>query len=141
VGVNTTTGVDLTGGGDAQRVNLIGDPRLSHGERTMARWFKTEAFALPGLGDRGNGARDTVRGPGINNFDVTLFKNVPLKSEHRNLQLRWEIYNIFNHTQWASIDTTPRFNPATGAATNGLFGTATAARAPRMMQIALKFIF
>ncbi len=141
VSVATTTGVDLLGGGDAQRVNLIADPRLSHGERTMARFFKTEAFALPAKGDRGNGARDVVRGPGVNNFDATLFKMIPLKSERRVLQLRWEVYNLLNHTQWRSINTSPIFNPTTGAQTNALFGTATAARSPRMMQVALKFVF
>jgi len=141
VSVATTNGVDLLGGGDAQRINIIADPRVPHGERTMARFFNTAAFALPGKGDRGNGARDVVRGPGVNNFDATLFKMIPLKSERRVLQLRWEIYNVLNHTQWRTINTSPIFNPTTGAQTNALFGTATAARAPRMMQVALKFVF
>ncbi len=141
VNLTTTTGVDLTGGGDSQRINIIADPRIPHGDRNINRFFNTSAFALPGKGDRGNGPRDIIRGPGLNNFDTTLFKNIPLASERRLLQLRWEIYNMFNHTQFSALDTTARFNPATGVQTNGLFGTATAARSPRMMQVALKFVF
>jgi hypothetical protein len=154
ISVTTTTSADMLGGGNsgqvvdgvsgstsAQRANVVSDPHLSHGERGLLRMFNTAAFALPAKGDPGNAARMMVRGPGVNNWDMTMFKNFPLRSEQRSVQLRWEFYNLFNHTQFSSMNTTARFDPATGAQTNGQFGQATAARTPRMMQVSLRFRF
>ena len=138
---STTTGVDLTGGGDGQRINVTGDARLSHGERTVDHMFDTSVFKMSGMNDAGNAARDLYRGPGLINSDVTMFKNFPIRSEKRALQLRWEVYNIFNHTNFSSVDNTARFNPATLAQTNLTFGRATAARNPRLMQVSVRFSF
>ena len=140
VSQSTTTGVDLTGGGDGQRITVLGDPRLPHSEHTVDHMFNTSVFAMSGLNDAGNAARDLYRGPGLINSDVTLFKAFPIK-EKRALQLRWEVYNIFNHTNFSSVDNTARFNPANGAQTNATFGKATAARNPRLMQVSLRFSF
>jgi hypothetical protein len=139
--LSTTSGADLTGGGDGQRVIVTGDPRLAHGERGLLHMFNTSVFASPGLGDPGNAPKDVYRGPGINNWDLTLFKNFPLKSEQRSLQVRWEAYNAFNHTQFSGVDNTARFDSTTGAQVNGLFGTATSARPGRVMQASLRFRF
>jgi hypothetical protein len=141
ISLSTTTGVDLTGGGDGQRVIIRGDPRLPHGERTVDHIFNTSVFALPGKGDRGNAPPDVFRGPGQNNFDMTLFKSIPIKSEQRRLTLRWEIYNLLNHPNFTSVDNTVRYDPATGAQTNARFGKAIAARQPRVMQASVKFTF
>jgi len=103
--------------------------------------FNTAVFVMSGLNDAGNAARDLYRGPGLINSDVTLFKNLPIKSEKRAIQLRWEVYNIFNHTNFSSVDNAARFNPATLAQTNATFGKATAARNPRLMQASLRFSF
>jgi hypothetical protein len=54
VSLTTITSADLTGGGDGQRVLVVGDPRLSHGERGLLQIFKTSAFAMPGMNDPGN---------------------------------------------------------------------------------------
>jgi hypothetical protein len=140
VSQSTTTGVDLTGGGDGQRITVLGDPRLPHSEHTVDHMFNTSVFAMSGLNDAGNAARDLYRGPGLINSDVTLFKAFPIK-EKRALQLRWEVYNIFNHTNFSSVDNTARFNPANGVQTNATFGKATAARNPRLMQVSLRFSF
>lgn len=141
VNLTTTNGVDLTGGGDGQRVNINGDPRLAHGDRTVNHFLNTSVFSLPVKGDAGNAARDLFRGPGLINSDVTLFKNFPIRSERRSLQLRWEVYNIFNHTNFSSVDNTTRFDPNTGVQTNANFGRATAARNPRLMQVSARFSF
>ena len=58
----------------------------------------------------------------------------------RRLQLRWEIYNLLNQTQWSTIDNTLRYD-ATGTQVNAQFGKATAARNPRIMQGAIRFSF
>ena len=56
------------------------------------------------------------------------------------MQLRWEIYNLLNQTQFLTLDNTARFDTA-GVQVNQNFGKATAARNPRIMQGALRFTF
>ncbi|MEK7409469.1 MAG: hypothetical protein AAB225_30760 [Acidobacteriota bacterium] len=140
VGFSTTDGADLTGGADGQRIIVTGKAQLPHGERNLMRMFNTSVFARPARLDPGNAPKDVWRGPGRNNWDVTLFKNFPIRSEERVLQFRWELYNVFNHTQFSGVDSTARFDPA-GAQVNGRFGQATSARMPRIMQVSLRFRF
>ncbi len=80
------------------------------------------------------------RGPGLNSSDLSIFKNFPLKSETRQLQFRWEIYNVFNHTQFNGVDNNARFDPA-GNQVNTQFGLITSTRLPRIMQFGLSFKF
>ncbi len=140
ISYSTTDGADITGGGDGARVNVTGRAELAAGNRTFDRFFDPTVFARPAVGDYGNAPKDVVRSPGTNNWDMSLFKNFPVKSERRILQLRWEVYNIFNHTQFATLDTNARFDPA-GKQVNATFGTVTATRAPRVMQLSLRFSF
>ena len=140
VSQSTTSGIDFTGGGDGQRITVTGDPRLPHGEHTVDHMFNTSVFRMSGFNDAGNAARDIYRGPGLIVSDLTLFKNIPIR-EKRALQLRWEVYNMFNHTNFSGVDNTARFNPATGAQTNATFGRATSARNPRLMQVSVRFSF
>jgi hypothetical protein len=63
-----------------------------------------------------------------------------VKSEKRYFQLRWEAYNVFNHTQYASLDTAAKFDPA-GNQTNTRFGQVISTRTPRVMQGSLRFTF
>ena len=97
-------------------------------------------FARPARGDFGNAPKDVFRNPGTHNWDFSLFKNIPLKSESRRLQIRWEVYNAFNHTQWSSIDTTARFD-VNGNQVNTRFGQVTGARGARVMQGSLRLTF
>ena len=80
-----------------------------------------------------------VQGPGVANSDVTLFKNIPFGG-NRRLQLRWEIDNVFNQTQFATVGAVARFDPA-GNQVNTRFGQVITTRAPRVMQVALRFVF
>ena len=105
--------------------------------------------------------RNNVRMPSIFNNDLAFFKNIPF-SEKRSLQLRWEIYNIFNHSNFRDIDATPVWglvvnNPSTAnpkaacslsnvcttsfQQTNARFGAVIAARTPRVMQASIRFSF
>jgi hypothetical protein len=136
----TSPTVDLTGGGDGQRVIVTDRVQLGRGDRSFYRWFATEHVALPGRLDPGNAPKDVFRGPGTNNWDVSLFKNFPLGSEQRQLQFRWEMYNVFNHTQYSAVTTSARFN-AQGQQINSLFGQVSATRDPRVMQGSLRFTF
>ena len=99
-----------------------------------------KCFARPTrLGDIGNTPRNSLRMPSIFNTDVAFFKNIKL-GETRTLQLRWELYNAFNHTNFKDIDAGLVFDAA-GNQTNTRFGAPTAARTPRVMQAAIKFSF
>ena len=94
---------------------------------------------MPARGTIGNSAPTQVRGPGINNWDIALFKNMPIR-EQVSLQFRAEAYNAFNHTQFAALDTAARFD-AQGNQVNARFGEFTSARPPRVMQLALRLYF
>jgi hypothetical protein len=141
VSYSTVDGADIAGGGDVGvRINMTGPAQLGRGERTFERFFNTSVFNRPARGDLGNAPRDIFRGPGASNWDLSLFKNVPLGSERRILQFRAEFYNAFNHTQYSGLDTAARFD-AGGNQVNARFGQITSARDPRIVQLALSFKF
>jgi hypothetical protein len=100
-------------------------------EKTFSRWFSTSSFANPALGTFGNAGRGLIRGPGINNWDVSFIKRTPIV-EGVDLQFRAEFFNLFNHTQAAGVNT------SFGAAA---FGQVTSARDPRITQLALRLLF
>jgi hypothetical protein len=140
ISLSTTDNADITGGGDGVRVNVIQTAPLPHADRTFDRWFNVNAFARPPQGYYGNAPRDVFRGPGLNNWDLTLMKNFPLRSEQRYIQFRCELYNAFNHSQYQAVDNVARFDPQ-GVQVNGRFGQVTATRPPRVIQMALKLYF
>jgi hypothetical protein len=91
------------------------------------------------VGTFGNAANDVIRGPGLNNFDVSIFKNFAL-AERMKLQFRSEFYNAFNHTQFTGLDTAARFD-AQGRQVNMRFGEFSNAAEPRRIQFALRLSF
>jgi hypothetical protein len=150
----TTDNFDFTGGdggngsdvGSGVRVVrpvLTGDPRAENGNATPGdpgSWLNVAAFARPsGRGDYGNASRNVFQLPGVNNWNLAVFKNVAAGGPRR-LQFRWEVYNLLNHTQFSALDNTARFDAA-GAQVNAAFGKATAARNPRIMQGSIRFSF
>jgi len=140
VGYGTTTPVDTTGSPtDGARIVVTGNPVLPKSERTFSRFFNPDVFQLPAKGTIGNSARTIFRGPGINNWDVAVFKTFPIREAIR-LQFRLEMYNAFNHTQFSGVDATARFDPQ-GRQVNARFGELTAARGARIMQLALRLYF
>jgi hypothetical protein len=91
------------------------------------------------VGTLGNPSKDLIRGPGLNNWDISLVKGIPIW-ERIHLQFRVEMYNFFNHPQFSTVNTTAQFNAA-GAQTNAQFGQYTAAQNPRIMQWAVRLEF
>jgi hypothetical protein len=79
----------------------------------------------------GNLSRNSIRGPGINNFDISLVKKTVIR-ESKSLEFRAEFFNAFNHTQFFAIDNKG------GSST---FGQVLSDRGPRLIQLALKFYF
>jgi hypothetical protein len=131
---------DLTGGGDGTSVVMRGKAVLPKSDRTFSRFFDTGVFARPPKGGTGAGAsRYAFRGPGINNWDLTFFKDVPVR-EKVAFQFRWEMYNAFNHTQFNGVDRTARFD-AQGRQINTQFGQITSSRSPRIQQLSMRVSF
>jgi hypothetical protein len=97
-------------------------------------WFNTACFAPVPQGEvrPGNAGRGVIRTPGFFNIDASLMKNFRL-SERVRTQFRLETLNTLN---WV--------NPSGFASTNitsTVFGQISSFRAPRRMQVALKFTF
>jgi hypothetical protein len=140
VGYTLATALDTTGTPSiSSRIIILSNPILSRGDRTFGQNFKTNVFAPPPVGSLGNAATTNLRGPGINNWDTAIFKNIPIHDRLR-FQFRAEAYNLFNHTQFSTWGTTARFD-AKGNQINAQFGQDTAARNPRIMQFALRLQF
>ncbi len=139
IGFSTTDGADITGGGDGARIVVLDKAVLPRGERTIARFFDPTVFARPARGTYGNAPKDVVRGPGVNSWDLSLFKNFPVNEQAR-FQFRWELYNAFNHAQFQGMDTGARFD-AVGNQVNSRFGALTSTGPGRVMQGSLRFFF
>ena len=75
------------------RPNLVADP--NNGPRTAAQWFNTAAFQKASIGQSGSAPRNSVRGPGMINTDLSFIKRVPLGTT-RSIDVRIEGFNIFN---------------------------------------------
>jgi hypothetical protein len=97
----------------------------------LARYFDTTAFALPALGTFGTAGRNTLLGPGLENFDAGLSKDFAVR-ESKRFQFRWEVFNSLNHANFSNPN-------ASFASTN--FGRILSAGSPRIMQLALKFYY
>lgn len=139
-GFSTSDGQDITGSQEGARIIVLGDPNLPASERSFGKNFKTDVFARPPLRSFGNAGVGIMRNPAWSNWDMSFSKRIPLYSEQRYFQLRGEFYNIWNHTQFSSYDTSARFNPA-GQQINANFGAFTGTRDPRKVQLSLRFMF
>ena len=105
-------------------------------------YFNPQSFALEPIGTVGDVGRNPFHGPGINNFDWALYKNVKLVGESKFIQLRFEFYNIWNHTQFSSVAIlSSASNVTNGNAASSNFGRVTQAFNPRLIQLAAKIYF
>ena len=93
--------------------------------------------------------RNVLTGPGRNNWDLGLHKNVQTPwfgNEHATLQIRFETYNTFNHPQWDSVNVscggnTPAGTPCSGTANNLGNGYVNGTWPARNLQLGMKFLF
>jgi hypothetical protein len=122
------------------RPDLISNPNLPKSERTLNRYWNTSAFVrLPNGANRfGNSGRNVVIGPSLSNWDASLAKRLAA-SERWSALLRWEVFNVLNHPNFA--------NPSGGSPTNDisspLFGQiqSTIPNNQRIMQWSLRLVF
>jgi len=109
------------------------------GKVTGIQWLNPAAFAAPAAGEWGNEPFDSVRGPGRNNWNLSLFKSFVL-SETRGsrIEFRAESFNTWNHTQFGGPGQNGGFSANVGAG-NQL--QVTNAWDPRVFQLGAKIIF
>ena len=111
-------------------LNLNGNPRNGQS------YFNTALFQQNALGTPGDAKRRYFYGPGLNNFDMALLKDVKL-TESKTLQLRLEAFNVFNHASF--------FGPLSVDGNIGdlgsTFGNVVSAAPPRLAQLGFKFFF
>ena len=141
---------DLKASGlDCPPAPIFGGPlHAEHPQRRLRfqpRCFRSSALISPCevpnpsfscLGQRRQGL---IPRTGINNFDMSAFKNM-LFGERWRAQLRDQSYNALNHTQFTTVNASATYSTA-GVQTNGLFGQYTAAANPRQLQLALRVTF
>jgi hypothetical protein len=107
---------------------------LNMNPRAGAPMFDASQFSLPALGTMGNARRRFFSGPGMENLDATISREVRL-GENRSFEFRAEAFNVLNHAQF--------FGPTAveGNISSGTFGQAVSAASPRLMQIAVRYRF
>jgi Carboxypeptidase regulatory-like domain len=133
------TGSDVLGlgGGTSNRPNLVSKVTYP---KTFNQWFSTSSFAdpvAPWLGGPnqgfGNAGKDAMVGPGIQNWNISVFKSFPFTSgEGPRIDLRFESFNTFNHTNPQGVNTNNH---------DGNFGKITSDYGPRTLQLGGKFVF
>jgi hypothetical protein len=122
----------------ANRPDLIGPLSNPH---TANEWFDASpsVWATPAAGAWGNTPHNYVRGPGRDNWNLSLYKNfVFSEARGSSLQFRAEFFNIWNHTQFQGDAQNGGISTNFGASN---FGAVTNAYDPRTIQLALKLFF
>lgn len=99
--------------------------------RSNRQFIDTSCFQDTERGFFGNSERAPISGPGLNNFVIGIQKDFEL-AESKLLEFRLEMFNAFNHAQ---------FRNPNGSVANRNFGLVSAARQPRVVQMALKLQF
>jgi hypothetical protein len=95
-------------------------------------YFDPSSFKREAVGTLGNAGRDFFHGPGIDNTDLSFYKDTTIR-ENLKLQLRVDLFNAFNHAQ---------FNNPSGNVSSAIFGQVTTTRiAARITQLSLSFNF
>ena len=140
IGANGDTGT--LAGSSGQRADYLGGA-VYPDTQTRFNFFNPLAFGRPAQGTLGNLGRNALRGPGINNWDISLYKNTRI-TERVSAQLRVETFNTFNHTQWSSVNgniNVPNPSTAVTASTAGSSGQVNNTRDPRSIQLGIKLLF
>jgi hypothetical protein len=137
---NNSSGVNFENNGNSlNRPNQVCNPVLSN--PTIDEWFNTSCFAAPPAGELGNASRTPLSGPGFANTDFSAIKHFLMPwREGMRVDFRAEVFNLLNHPQFG----TPGSSicaacPLLGAPGFGSINTTV--NNPRLVQLALKFLF
>ena len=105
------------------------------------QWFDPRAFVVPTAGTFGNVSRGAFRGPGLVDFDTSLFKKISI-SERLNMQFRAEAFNIFNRGNYGYPNSIVfAGNPASYSYTDTAGATTFTSTSSRQLQFAVKLLF
>jgi hypothetical protein len=119
------------GHGD-QRPNTVAGQDPNDGPKTLAAWFNKDAFVLQSTTEYGNAERNSIYGPGIFNFDMSIMRNFSFGGS-KTLQFRLEAFNTFNQPVWNDPNT---------SIISPQYGNITSTRKPmRELQLGVKFGF
>src|SRR5205085_11321313 len=92
----TSTNVCQCGSFVPQRVNLVSPGSFGQIDDPLpTHWFDATAYAVPALGTQGTAGRNTIRGPGTQQVNLSFSKRFPIGRAH--LEFRGEIFNLLNH--------------------------------------------
>src|SRR5690606_23808261 len=117
--------------GGQQTANVQGEPKGGFGKAGPdEQWYDPSVFSQPGNA-WGNSGRNAFRGPSNWNLDFSVFRTFPIGD--RRLEIRAESLNVFNHAQWG--------NPVTGLTDPNFMRIRSLARAPRTVQLGIRFAF
>ncbi|WP_342667474.1 TonB-dependent receptor domain-containing protein [Edaphobacter aggregans] len=122
-------GAPNNGSPSTPRPNQIANP--NNGPKTWSKFFNTAAFSAP-TGPQmygGTERRGAVLGPGLWRYDMAVSKDTRI-FERLSMQFRVEAFNLFNHTNFSTLNTT---------LTSSLYGRVTGTRDPRILQLSTKF--
>jgi hypothetical protein len=118
----------------SSRPDLISNPNVGQ-PHTPNEWVSRAPFLqlnpVTQAGQFGNEGRNVVRGPGIEDADLSLFKYFNA-GETRRVQFRAECFNLLNH---------PNFGLPVNDLESPAFGQILQAGPPRLLQLAVKFVF
>jgi hypothetical protein len=122
-----------------QMPDVIADP--NHSRHCLpGTFFNTCAFVDPPLGSFGDAGRNSIRGPGFQIWDFSVFKTFNV-TERTHLEFRTEFFNFPNHTNFLLSKSGPQESNNSTVLGASQFGFLTAARPPRQIQFALKLSF
>ena len=135
----------VSGNGSGQRPNYNGGVSgcPANGDAVTGNpqnYIMLQCFSVPKAGELGNVGRNTLRGPGLEDFDVSLFKSTNVHGERMKVQFRAELFNVLNHPNFVFRE--PAIFNSNGAAlpVNAAAESPTVATS-RQIQLGLKFIF
>jgi hypothetical protein len=134
------------GVGSASRPDLVGDPNSGFTQAPQAglgpQWYNPAAFAAPRGLTFGTAGRNLLRNPNRLNFDMGLFKRFVV-NERMGFEFRAEAFNVFNHTQWGNLGGDSGSAGGSGDTSFPAddFLYIASAHNPRILQLALKFLF
>ncbi len=101
------------------------------------QWFNPNAFLLPAAGTYGNLGRGVLTGPGLADWDLSLFKNLSF-TERVHLQIRSEFFNVLNHPNFGTPTAIVFSGPQVSSTAGLITSTATTSR---QIQFSMKLIF
>ena len=126
------TGNDRANTGSTNRPDVVSGQDPDSGPKTIAEWFNTAAFVQQAQFAWGNAVRNSIHGPGIFNFDMSILRNFQLGGS-KSLQFRVEVFNTFNQPVWNDPNT---------SVTSPQYGQINSTRKPmRELQLGVKFGF